>query len=111
MEQYIVYVQTDHMGRITAVQSSAFLPDPTGWIEIDSGSGDRFHHAQGNYFGKPLHDERGICRYKLTNGQPVERTQGEMDADYTPPETTDENARLDALEKAVSAIEEGAANV
>lgn len=111
MEQYIVYVQTDHMGRITAVQSSAFLPDPTGWTDIDRGTGDRFHHAQGNYLPMQLTDERGIYRYRLQYGQPVERTQEEMDADYTPPETTDANARLDALEKAVSAIEEGAANV
>ena len=83
---YIVYVKTDDANRITAVNSSTFLTDTDGWTEIDSGYGDKYHHAQGNYFDKPLYDERGICRYKLVNGRPVERTQEEMDADYVPPE-------------------------
>ena len=86
MKPYIVYIKTDNTNRITAIDSSAFLSDTTGWTEIDSGFGDRYHHAQGNYFDKPLCDERGICRYKLVNGRPVERTQEEMDADYVPPE-------------------------
>ena len=96
---YIVYVKTDDANRITAVNSSAFLTNTDGWTEIDSGFGDKYHHAQGNYFDKPLYDERGICRYKLVNGRPVERTQEEMDADYVPPEvkpTTEQ--RVDALE-------------
>ena len=99
MPPYIVYAKTNSGGYITAVNSSAFLPDTTGWLEIDSGYGDRYHHAQGNYFDKPLYDERGICRYKLVDGKPVERTQEEMDADYVPPEqrpTTEQ--RVDALE-------------
>ena len=83
---YIVYVKTDDANRITAVNSNTFLTDTDGWTEIDSGYGDKYHHAQGNYFDKPLYDERGICRYKLVNGRPVERTQEEMDADYVPPE-------------------------
>ena len=86
MQPYIVYVRTDDAGRITAINSSAFLADVTGWTEIDSGYGDKYHHAQGNYFDKPLCDERGIYRYKLVDGKPVERTQEEMDADYVPPE-------------------------
>ena len=86
MQPYIVYVKVDESNRIAAINSSAFLADITGWTEIDSGYGDKYHHAQGNYFDKPLCDERGICRYKLVNGRPVERTQEEMDADYVPPE-------------------------
>lgn len=96
---YIVYVRTDSNGCITSVNSSAFLPKTTGWVEIDSGYGDKYHHAQGNYFSQPLYDERGICRYKLVDSKPVERTQEEMDADYVPPEvkpTTEQ--RVDALE-------------
>ena len=93
---YIVYIKTDDANRITAVNSSTFLTDTDGWTEIDSGYGDKYHHAQGNYFDKPLYDERGICRYKLVNGRPVERTQEEMDADYVPPEVkpTDEERIL-----------------
>ena len=83
---YIVYVRTDSNGCITSVNSSAFLPKTTGWVQIDSGHGDRYHHAQGNYFSQPIIDNRGIYRYKLVNGKPVERTQEEMDADYVPPE-------------------------
>ena len=86
MQPYVVYVKVDESNRITAINSSEFLTDVTGWTEIDSGYGDKYHHAQGNYFDKPLCDERGICRYKLVNGRPVERTQEEMDADYAPPE-------------------------
>ena len=96
---YIVYVKTDDVNRITAVNSSAFLPDITSWTQIDSGYGDKYHHAQGNYFPQPIMDKRGIYRYKLVDGKPVERTQEEMDADYVPPEvkpTTEQ--RVDTLE-------------
>lgn len=99
MQPYIVYVRTDDAKRIIAINSSAFLPDTTGWTEIDSGYGDRYHHAQGNYFDKPLYDDRGICRYKLMDGKPVERTQEEMDADYVPPEVKPTDAeRISQLE-------------
>ena len=96
MQPYVVYVKVDESNRITAINSSEFLTDVTGWTEIDSGYGDKYHHAQGNYFDKPLCDERGICRYKLVDGKPVERTQEEMDADYVPPEVkpTDEERIL-----------------
>lgn len=99
MRPYIVYVKVDESNRVTSINSSVFLADVTGWTEIDSGYGDKYHHAQGNYFDKPLYDERGIYRYKLVNGRPVERTQEEMDADYVPPEvkqSTDE--RIEQLE-------------
>ena len=99
MKPYQVYVQTDDANRIVAINSSAFVQDTDGWVEIDSGFGDPYHHAQGNYLPGPLMDERGIYRYKLADGKPIERTQEEMDADYTPPEqrpTTEQ--RVDALE-------------
>ena len=86
MQPYVVYVKVDESNRVTSINSSAFLADVTGWTEIDSGYGDKYHHAQGNYFDKPLCDERGIYRYKLVDGKSVERTQEEMDADYVPPE-------------------------
>ena len=85
MKPYGVYVKADETGRIIAINSDAFLPALSGWVKIDEGYGDRYHHAQGNYFDKPIMDERGICRYKLVDGKPVERTQEEMDADYAPP--------------------------
>ena len=99
MRPYIVYVKVDESNRITAINSSAFLADVTGWTEIDSGYGDKYHHAQGNYFDKPLCDERGIYRYKLVDGKSVERTQEEMNADYVPPEAKPTDAeRISQLE-------------
>ena len=99
MRPYIVYVKVDESNRVTSINSSAFLADVTGWTEIDSGYGDKYHHAQRNYFDKPLCDERGIYRYKLVDGKPVERTQEEMDADYVPPEVKPTDAeRISQLE-------------
>lgn len=96
---YQVYAKTDEKRRITAVNSSGFTSDTNGWNQIDEGSGDRFYLAQGNYFDKPLCDERGIYRYKLVDGKPVERTQEEMDADYVPPEVKPTDAeRISQLE-------------
>ena len=100
MEQpYKVIVRADAAGRIVEINSSAFITDTDGWTEIESGWGDKYHHAQGNYFQQPIMDERGIYRYKLVDGKPIERTAEEMDADYTQPEqkpTTEQ--RVDALE-------------
>ena len=99
MQPYIVYANVDESDRIIAINSSAFLTDVTGWTEIDSGYGDKYHHAQGNYLDKPLMDERGIYRYKLVDGKAVERTQEEMDADYVPPEVKPTDAeRISQLE-------------
>ena len=105
-EPYKVYVKTDEQKRIVAVNSSAFLPDPSEWIEIDSGFGDKYHHAQGNYFDQPIMDDRGIWRYKLEDGRPVERTQEEMDADWIEPESKpSDDGRIDALEEQLAAYE------
>lgn len=79
-EPYRVYVQTDEAGRITAVNSSAFVDSDWG-TEIDSGCGDKYHHAQGNYFPRPIYTEDGLPHYKLVDGQTVERTAEEIAAD------------------------------
>lgn len=75
---YIVYVKTNSDGYITAVNSSEFLTDTTGWIEIDSGHGDKYHHAQGNYFPLPIITDGGAYRYKLVDNKPVECTAEEI---------------------------------
>lgn len=101
MDTYKVYALVDDSGRVLAINSDAFLPSVTGWALIDEGEGDRYHHAQGNYMPLPIHDERGVCRYRLENGQVVERTDADMSADVQPavtvPSTED---RLTALEQA-----------
>ena len=95
---YGVYVKKDVENRIIDINSSAFLTNTAGWTKIDEGYSDRHHHAQGNYLPGPLMDERGIYRYKLVDGQVMERTQEEMDADYTPaqpaPDLAEEVAAL-----------------
>ena len=60
---YIVYVKPNSNGYITAVNSSAFLTDSTGWVEIDRGYGDKYHHAQGNFFLEPIITDGGAYRY------------------------------------------------
>lgn len=87
---YKVLVKIDNARSIIAVDSDAFVTEPDEWIQIDEGVGDRYHHAQNNYFPKPKYDERGIPRYTyVPDGSPKwrERTQEEMDADYNPPTT------------------------
>lgn len=81
IDTYKVYVQTIENGCIIAVNSSAFLQDLTDWTLIDEGTGDKYHHAQGNYFPLPLICENGVYRYGLVDGVPVERTIEEMAAD------------------------------
>lgn len=78
MKPYIVYVKPNSDSYITAVNSSAFLTDTTGWTEIDSGFGDKYHHAQGNYFPQPIITMGGAYRYKLVDGKPVECTAEEI---------------------------------
>ena len=82
IEPYIVYVRIDDTNRIVDINSNAFLTDISDWIEIDRGFGDKYHHAQGNYFPKPIYEERGIPVYKYVDGKALERTQEEIDADY-----------------------------
>lgn len=105
---YAVLVRTDEQDRIIAINSSAFVADAEGWVQIDEGNGDRYHHAQGNYLPMPLTDDRGVYRYKLEEGHAVERTQAEMDGDYTPPEEVPTlETRVGGLETEVAAIKTG----
>ncbi len=83
-ERYTVYAMTDERGKITAVNSSAFLANADGWTVIGEGEGDKFHHAQGNFFDGGLYTGDGVPRYKLVDGQPVERTEEEIKADRLP---------------------------
>ena len=78
MKPYIVYVKPNSGGYITAVHSSAFLTDTTGWVRIGSGYGDKYHHAQGNYFPQPVMTMGGAYRYKLVDGEAVACTPEEI---------------------------------
>lgn len=82
MSEYQVFVKTAADGRIVAVNSSAFLVDTSGWTQVDSGVGDKFHHAQNNYLPKPIADDRGVFQYKCINKSIVERSAEEKEKDY-----------------------------
>lgn len=107
-ESYKVLVQTDDAGRVTAINSDAFVSGD-GWTAIDEGEGDRYRHAQNNYLLKPLTDERGVYRYKLVDGKAVERTQAEMDADFEAlpaPKPTAEEKEKTLLKAQIQALSE-----
>lgn len=101
-EKYTVYVKTDAAGCITAINSSAFV-DGSGWTAIDEGAGDRFHHAQGNYFTLPLYGPDGCANYKIENSIVLERTEEEKEIEMSnrPKPLPKGEERLAALEKAV----------
>lgn len=109
MQPYIVYVKLNEYCEIIAVNSSAFLKDTKGWHKIDSGYGVRFHHAQGNYFDKPIMGENGVYRYEMhfdeyddgdgeysAGFEIITRTDDEMAELYEPPEY--EPSQLDRIE-------------
>lgn len=107
MPPYEVYVKTDDLNRIIAVNSSEFLPDTEGWTKIDEGHGDKYHHAQGNYFPKPILEKHMIPVYKLVDGKPKERTQEEIAADIAaiPPPPPSQAERIAQLENQLAAYE------
>ena len=101
-----VLVQTDDAGRVTAINSDAFVSGD-GWTAIDEGEGDRYRHAQNNYLLEPLTDERGVYRYKLVDGLVAQRTQTEMDADFDAlptPEPTEEDKERTLLKAQIQAL-------
>ena len=101
-----VLVQTDEAGRVTAINSDAFVSGD-GWTQIDEGEGDRYRHAQNNYLLKPLTDERGVYRYKLVDGLVAQRTQAEMDAEFDAlpaPEPTAEEKERTLLKAQIQAL-------
>lgn len=78
---YKVYIRIGESNRVTAINSSAFLSDLTGWIEVDEGTGDRFHHAQGNYLEQPLMDSEGLYNYAYIDGSVALRSEADKEAD------------------------------
>ncbi len=96
---YRVYVKLDSKKSIISVNSSAFLDTVEEWLQIDEGVGDRYHHAQSNYFDLPIYTVDGFPRYKLVEGKAVERTEQELDADRLP------NAKTEKIKKSKADLE------
>ena len=80
--KYKVYVKLDENNCITGVESDLNLEDTTGYVQIDEGLGDKYSHAQGNYFprDKPLRDSQGRGNYKYVNNEVVELTDEEKES-------------------------------
>lgn len=66
---YRVFIKTDKEGKITDINSNAFIRDFTDWIEIDRGEEMKHLHAQNNYLGKPVCNEYGISNYIYKEGK------------------------------------------
>ena len=67
-----VYIKINSNNEIIEINSEIFIQDLTNWIEIDEGYGDKYAHAQSQYFDKPLISEEGHYNYKYINGKIVE---------------------------------------
>ncbi len=93
-----VYVKLNEQNEIVQINSDIFLVNTDGYICIDEGEGDKYAHAQGCYFEKPLYDEQGRYNYKYVDGQVVEITEKD-EIEIIPRITTED--RLAALESAV----------
>lgn len=107
IDPYIVYVKVNKSNHIVSVNSSAFLTDLSEWIQIDSGFGDKYHHAQGNYFVLPIITNGGAYRYKLVDGVPVECTPQEIteqEEALKPNPTVSPDKRISDLEENLSIL-------
>lgn len=71
-EKIKVYIRIDKDNHIVEVISSIALKDITGYIEIDEGLGDKYSHACGYYFEKPLRTEEGLYTYKFIDGKIID---------------------------------------
>jgi biotin carboxyl carrier protein len=90
VQTYKVYVKVNGNSEIILPpESTAFHTEEeleaNGYTYVDEGTGDRFHHAQGNYLNKPIMTDRGVYRYKLIDGVPVEKTEAELIAETPQP--------------------------
>lgn len=112
---YKVFIKLNTNNEIIDINSSAFLPDVEGWIEIDSGVGDKYYHAQNNYLDKPLFDENGLYNFKLVDGQIVERASEDKAPELAQIEGRREiaelKAKLAATDYVAAKIAEGSATV
>lgn len=103
-----VYIKIDKNNCITGVESDLTLKDATEYVQIDEGNGDKYVHAQNNYFPKekPLRDIRGRCNYKYIDSKVIELTEEEKGSLFPVQEEikVSNEERLQALEDALIAL-------
>lgn len=66
-----VYVKLNEEGFVTDVSSDIFITNFEGWQKIDEGYGDRFAHAQSQYFGEPISDLNGKYFIKIEKTEEI----------------------------------------
>ena len=66
-----VYIEVDKYNNIIRVFSSDFEEPTLTSIKIDEGIGDKYRHAQSQYFEKPLINEDGTYNYSYKNNKVV----------------------------------------
>jgi hypothetical protein len=104
--KYKVYIKIDDNNCITEIESDLTLKDTTQWLQIDEGTGDKYAHAQGNYFtidgNKPLMDEKFRYNYKLVDGKPAELTNNEKEILFPTP--VSQKTQLEILQETIDTL-------
>lgn len=54
-----VYAKFDEEGYIIDINSDIFIENFDNWIKIDEGYGDKYAHAQNQYFDKAIINDEG----------------------------------------------------
>lgn len=73
MDKIKVYIKVNTNNEITDINSEIFINNVAGWIFIDEGYGDRYSHAQSQYFDNPIVNDEGKYNYLYINGKVYER--------------------------------------
>ena len=91
-----VYVKVDENKVIKEINSSIFLTDINDYIEIDEGFGDKYAHAQSQYLGKNLIDNKGRFNYKFDGGllELTEEEKKNLFPILPPQPTTEERLKM-----------------
>lgn len=102
-----VYAKLDSNNSITEINSSVFLEDTIGFVEIDTSEGkedrDKYAHAQGNYLENAVFDEQGRPNYKYVDEKIQKLTEEEKEKLYPiiQEEGLTDKERISLLEQAM----------
>lgn len=68
-----VYIKLNNNKEIVDINSDIFIKDFTDWIKIDEGNGDKYAHAQSQYFENSLVNQLSDkYNYKYENKKVIE---------------------------------------
>lgn len=100
-----VFIKVNENNEITDINSSIFLADAMGWIQLDSGNGDKYAHAQNNYLEKSIRDEYGRYNYKFIDDVVVEIAEEEKpEIKPVEPQLSDTEIRLKEIEEELNVL-------